>query len=100
MATPEKMKMQSPDGFENNIRKIAELFPQVMTETSEDGTPRRVIDFDKLKQVLSGHIVEGDEAYEFTWVGKHAGRRNFFSVKCLSLEHGNACQLIYTARFG
>lgn len=27
-------------------------------------------------------------------------RRNFFSVKCLSLEHGNACQLIYTARFG
>ncbi len=72
MATPEKMKMQSPDGFENNIRKIAELFPQVMTETSEDGIPRRVIDFDKLKQVLSGHILEGDEAYEFTWVGKHA----------------------------
>ncbi len=33
---------------------------------------KKVINFDMLRQMLSGEVLEGDEAYEFTWVGKKA----------------------------
>ena len=38
----------------------------------EDGKLKKAINFDLLRQMLSGDVVEGDEAYEFTWVGKKA----------------------------
>ena len=37
-----------------------------------DGKPKKAINFDLLQQMLSGDVIEGDEAYEFTWVGKKA----------------------------
>jgi len=70
----EKLKMHSPDLTEQNIDRIAELFPQVVTETLDaDGNPARAIDFDALRQELSDHIVEGpQERYQLDWPGKRA----------------------------
>ena len=69
----EKMRMESLDITAQNIEKIGALFPNCVTETTdEDGKLRKAINFDILRQMLSGAVVEGDEAYEFTWVGKKA----------------------------
>lgn len=68
-----KLKMQTPDLIAQNIDKIAELFPNCITETvDENGQPKRAVNFPMLKQMLSGEVLDGDEAYEFTWVGKKA----------------------------
>ena len=69
----EKMRMESVDLTALNIEKIGELFPNCITETvDENGHLKKAIKFDLLKQMLSGDVIEGDEAYEFTWVGKKA----------------------------
>lgn len=64
--------MTSPDLTARNIEKIAELFPNVLTETlSENGEPKAAIDFDLLRQELSDHVVEGPtERYQLNWPGK------------------------------
>lgn len=69
----EKMRMESFDRTQSNVEKIAELFPNCITETvDENGKLKRAINFELLRQMLSGDVLEGDEAYEFTWVGKKA----------------------------
>lgn len=69
----EKMRMESLDMTTQNIEKIGALFPNCITETVDaDGKPKKAINFDLLKQMLSGDVIEGNEAYEFTWVGKKA----------------------------
>ena len=69
----EKMKMESVDITAQNVDKIGALFPNCITETvDENGKPKKAINFDLLKQMLSGDVIEGSEAYEFTWVGKKA----------------------------
>lgn len=69
----DKMKFESPDMVQGNVEKIAALFPNCVTEGPDGhGGMKRAIDFDKLRQMLSGDVLEGDEAYEFTWVGKKA----------------------------
>jgi adenine-specific DNA-methyltransferase len=67
-----KLKMATPDLTQSNIEKIAELFPNVITETKdENGELIKAVDFDLLKQELSSEIVEGDkERYQLTWPGK------------------------------
>jgi len=69
----EKMRMESVDMTEKNIEKIESLFPNCITEAlDENGKLKKAINFELLKQILSDEIVDGDEAYEFTWVGKKA----------------------------
>ena len=69
----EKMRMETPDLTMANVEKIGALFPNCITETTdENGKLKKAINFDLLRQMLSGDIVEEDEAYEFTWVGKKA----------------------------
>ena len=69
----DKMKFETVDGTVRNVDKIAEMFPQVVTEVlGEDGKPKRAVKWDVLKQLLSGDYVEGGECYEFTWPGKRA----------------------------
>lgn len=69
----EKMKMTSLDMKEQNINKISIMFPNCITENiDENGKLKKVINFKMLRQMLSDDIVEGDENYEFTWVGKKA----------------------------
>lgn len=67
----DKMRMESVDVTAQNIDKIGELFPNCITETvDENGHPKKSINFELLKQMLSDDVIDGDEAYEFTWVGK------------------------------
>ena len=74
-----KPKFESPDLTAQNIDRIAALFPNCVTEmldeersTKEKKVYKRAINFELLKQMLSPDVVDGDEAYEFTWVGKKA----------------------------
>lgn len=68
-----KMKFESANLTEKNIDKIAALFPNCITETADkNGTLKKAINFEMLRAMLSEDIAEGDENYEFTWVGKKA----------------------------
>src|SRR5690606_16695153 len=63
----DKLDLQSTDLVSQNIEKIAALFPNCVTETSEG----KRIDFDLLKQELTKDIVEGNkERYRLEWPGK------------------------------
>ena len=71
--------MESVDIVAKNIEKIGELFPNCITEmldekksTPENKVYKKAVNFDLLKQMLSGEVLDGDEAYEFNWVGKKA----------------------------
>jgi adenine-specific DNA-methyltransferase len=66
--------MTSPDLTQANIDKIADLFPNIITEALDhEGNPRQAIDFDLLRQELSDHLVEGpQERYQLDWPGKRA----------------------------
>lgn len=75
----EKMKMESPDLTARNIELIAGLFPDCITEVPDeersepDNTVyKKAVNFDMLRQKLSGGCAEGSEAFGFTWVGKKA----------------------------
>ena len=69
----EHMKFETPDMAAENIEKIGALFPAAITEMrGEDGQIKKGINFEVLKQLLSRDVVDGDECYEFTWVGKKA----------------------------
>ena len=75
----DKLRMESPDMTAQNIDHIAALFPNCITEMldEEHSTPekkvyKRAVNFELLKQMLLPDVVDGDEAYEFTWVGKKA----------------------------
>ncbi|MFN5348005.1 MAG: site-specific DNA-methyltransferase [Polaromonas sp.] len=67
-----KLKMHSPDLTQANIDKVAELFPNCVVESRDDkGMVTRSIDFDQLRQELTGSIVEGpQERYQLNWPGK------------------------------
>lgn len=69
----DKLRMQSSNGVEDNITKIAQLFPDCVTETVDErsGLPKHLIDFEKLKQNLSDSVMsERAERYQFTWPDK------------------------------
>lgn len=67
----EKMKFETPDMAQMNVEKIAALFPNCVTESrAKDGKLKKAVNFDVLKQMLGESVAEGDESYEFTWVGK------------------------------
>ncbi len=69
----DKLKMETPDLTQANIEKLAALFPACVTEArGEDGRLKKAVNFELLRQMLSDVVLEGDEAYEFTWVGKKA----------------------------
>jgi adenine-specific DNA-methyltransferase len=59
----DKMRFESTDIIDKNIKKISQLFPGIVIEGK--------VNFDLLRSLL-GDEVHGDEAYEFTWVGKGA----------------------------
>lgn len=69
----DKLRIQSSNGVEDNITKIAQLFPDCVTETVDErsGQPKHLIDFEKLKQNLSDSVMsERAERYQFTWPDK------------------------------
>ena len=70
-----KPKFETPDMVEKNIEKLAEIFPNCITEVrDENGKLKKGVNFEMLQQILSTEFPpEGSpERYEFTWVGKRA----------------------------
>jgi adenine-specific DNA-methyltransferase len=57
-----KLNGESKDILEENINKLKELFPEILTEDK--------IDFEKLKLLLTDKIDDSPERYNFTWNGK------------------------------
>lgn len=72
----EKIGRETPDLTQENIAKIAAFFPDVVTEAIDaDGNVRLAIDFDALRDDLSGEVVDGPrERYQFTWPGKREAK--------------------------
>ena len=67
----DKMKMQSMDRAEENIKKLRELFPETVTETVQGGKTRYAVDFGALRQVLADSLADDkQERYRFTWPDK------------------------------
>lgn len=68
----DKMDMQTPNMADENLKKLIEIFPNIVTETiDEDGNVVRAIDKDMLEQEISTKVVEGrEERYQFTWPDK------------------------------
>jgi adenine-specific DNA-methyltransferase len=58
---------QSLDIVNDNIARLKELFPEVLTEGK--------IDFKVLQDILGKEIEDEDEYYRFTWAGKAQARR-------------------------
>ena len=72
----DKISRETPDLTQENIAKIAALFPDVVTETKDaDGNVILAVDFDALRDDLSGEVVDGPrERYQFTWPGKREAK--------------------------
>lgn len=68
----ERLKMQTQNKADENFYKLAEMFPNAITETiDENGDVVRAIDKDVLMQEINVKVVEGkDERYQFTWPDK------------------------------
>lgn len=65
------MKMETANKTLENLAKLKEMFPEVITESKdENGEIVAAVDAKKLEQLLSTKVIEGDECYDFTWVGK------------------------------
>lgn len=72
----EKLKMHSMNKIDDNVKKIAELFPECITERINDNNElEKVVDIDAFKQLFSSVAVEGNqERYQFTWPDKRKAR--------------------------
>lgn len=68
----DKMKMHSTDTVSENIKKLAELFPQCVMECKDnDSKLTHKIDWEMLQQELSSAVVDGtQERYTLNWPGK------------------------------
>ena len=71
----EKMDMMSMDRVQENIAKIRALFPECVTEVMRDGKVTLAVDFDELKQEMSGMLIdEREERYQMTWPDKRKAK--------------------------
>ena len=68
----DKFKMHTPNKADENFKKLAEMFPNAVTETiNENGEVVRAIDKDVLMQEINTTVVDGkEERYQFTWPDK------------------------------
>ena len=67
------LDLEAPGLTAGNVEKIAALFPAAVTETrGADGKVKKAVNFEVLKQLLAPDVAEGEDRYEFTWVGKRA----------------------------
>ena len=67
------LDLEAPGLTAGNVEKIAALFPAAVTETQgADGKVKKAVNFEVLKQLLAPDVAEGEDRYEFTWVGKRA----------------------------
>lgn len=72
----DKMKMHSMNKIDENVKKIATLFPECITEIiNDEGKLEKVVDIDAFRQLFSKTAVEGtQERYQFTWPDKRKAK--------------------------
>ena len=69
----EKMRMESVNVISRNLALLKGLFPNCVTESIDnDGNKKLAINMEMFQQLFSEEVLAGDEAYDFTWVGKKA----------------------------
>lgn len=70
----EHLKQETVSGTQLNMDALYQICPQCFTESKDPktGETRRSVDFEKLRLLLGDNVAEGDERYDFTWVGKRA----------------------------
>lgn len=80
--------MQSHDVIASNVKKIAQLFPDCVTEhLNKNGEPELAIDFEKLQAELNNDIIaEGEERYQFTWPDKRIAARRANTPTSMTLR--------------
>lgn len=68
----DKLKMQTVNKADENFKRLAEMFPNAVTEAkNENGEVVRAIDKDVLMQEINTKVVDGnEERYQFTWPDK------------------------------
>ena len=71
----EKVELRTADIAAENAAKLAELFPDIVTEVlDEDGNVRHSIDVEALKAHVGDVAEDKRERYQFTWPGKQKAR--------------------------
>lgn len=70
----EHLKQETESGAQLNMDALYQICPQCFTESKDPktGGVKRSVDFEKLRLLLGDNVAEGDERYDFTWVGKRA----------------------------
>lgn len=83
----EKIKTEMPDIEQENAKRLAELFPSVVTEVVDtDGSVHAAIDADALRDLV-GEVVEGQrERYQFTWPGKREAKAEAYRPVNLTMR--------------
>lgn len=70
----EHLKQETVSGAQLNMDALYQICPQCFTESKDPSTGeiKHAVDFEKLRLLLGDNVAEGDERYDFTWVGKRA----------------------------
>ncbi len=70
----EHLKQETVSGAQLNMDALYQICPQCFTESKDPktGEVKHAVDFEKLRLLLGDNVAEGDERYDFTWVGKRA----------------------------
>ena len=70
----EHLKQETASGAQLNMDALYQICPQCFTESKDlkTGEIKHAVDFEKLRLLLGDNVAEGDERYDFTWVGKRA----------------------------
>lgn len=68
----EKMRLETQPNNKKLIDFVIENYPTCIQNAEQNGVFVKRINFQLLAQLLSDSVMDGDEAYELSWVGKKA----------------------------
>lgn len=71
----DKLTLKTKDLTAENIAKLFALFPEIITEVEKDGKMIKIINADKLKELIGDYADNSNEVYELNWVGKQKSRQ-------------------------
>lgn len=74
----EKLELQTKDLKKENIEKLNELFPEILTEIEKDGQFIKTINVDKLKELVGDYADKEKEVYELSWAGKQKAKMKVY----------------------
>ncbi|MCA9495720.1 MAG: site-specific DNA-methyltransferase, partial [Nanoarchaeota archaeon] len=75
----DKLRMQTKNLSEENLNKLTQLFPDILTEVEEDGKLVKRVNVHKLNELLGGFTTNDSEVYELTWAGKQKSKQKLLN---------------------